>query len=93
MAVQRVKRLTLTGAVTPFEFPSYGGRYLVKNFSDSDIYISFEATVDPSTSIKIASDMAQLCEINERFGASGQEKAKTVYISGTGEVEVQQLWF
>lgn len=90
---QQVQRVTLSGAATPvnFEYPS--GKYLVKNYSSGDIYVSFESTCNPATSIRIVSGYGQVCEINERGGAAGQEKQKTIYINGTGEVEVQQLWF
>lgn len=91
--IQRVKRVTLMGGVQPIEFTTYGGQYLVKNFSGGDIYVSFEQTVSEGTSIKISTGFAQVCVINERDGMNGQAKAKTVYIKGTGEVEVQQLWY
>ncbi len=91
--IQRVKRIQLTGGVSELEFDTYGGQYLVKNFSGGDIYVSFEDTVSEDTSIKISNGYAQVCVINERDGFNGQAKAKTLYIKGTGEVEVQQLWF
>lgn len=90
---QQVKRVQLTGGVTALTFEAYGGQYLVKNFSGGDIYVSFEETVPNNTSIRILNGFAQLCVINERGGAGGQAKAKTVYLKGVGEVEVQQLWF
>lgn len=90
---QQVKRVTLEGAVMPVSFDYPSGRYIVKNFSSGDIYVSFESTVAPASSIRIVSGYGQVCEINERGGAEGQEKSKTIYINGTGEVEVQQLWF
>lgn len=90
---QRVKRVTLAGTATPVEFEAPSGRYLVKNFSSGDVYVSFEETVDKNSSIRIVSGYGQLCEINERGGANGQAKAYTIYLNGTGEVEVQQLWF
>lgn len=89
---QQVKRVELEGSITQVIFPNQCGRYLVKNFSDGDIYVSFEESVELNTSIKITAGMAQVCIINERNG-SGQEKANCIYISGTGEVEVQQLWW
>lgn len=90
---QQVQRVTLSGTATPvtFKFPS--GKYLVKNYSSGDIYVSFESTCNPASSIRIVSGYGQVCEINERGGAAGQAKSKTIYVNGTGEVEVQQLWF
>ena len=89
---QQVQRVTLAGKATAVTFPYPSGKYLVKNFSSGDVYVSFESTVAPASSIKITSGYGQVCEINERGGAAGQ-KSKTIYINGTGEVEVQQLWF
>ena len=68
---QQVQRVTLSGAATPvnFEYPS--GKYLVKNYSSGDIYVSFESTCNPATSIRIVSGYGQVCEINERGGAAG----------------------
>ena len=90
---QQVQRVTLAGKATAVTLPYPSGKFIVKNFSGGDIYVSFESTVAPASSIRIASGYGQLCEINERGGAAGQEKTKTIYINGTGEVEVQQLWF
>ena len=90
---QQVQRVTLAGKATAVTFPYPSGKYLVKNFSSGDVYVSFESTCNPATSIRIVSGYGQVCEINERGGAAGQEKAMTIYVNGTGEVEVQQLWF
>lgn len=90
---QQVQRVTLAGAVMPVNFTYPSGKFLVKNFSLGDIYVSFESTVAQTSSIKIASGYGQVCEINERGGASGQAKATTIYLNGTGEVEVQELWY
>lgn len=90
---QQVQRVTLSGTATAVTFSYPSGKYLVKNYSSGDIYVSFESTCNPATSIRIVSGYGQVCEINERGGAEGQEKSKTIYINGTGEVEVQELWF
>lgn len=89
---QQVKRVGLDGSITQVIFPNQCGRYLVKNFSDEDVYVSFEESVELDTSIKITVGMAQVCIINERNGA-GQEKSNSIYLKGTGEIEVQQLWW
>lgn len=90
---QQVQRVTLAGKATAVTFPYPSGKFIVKNFSGGDIYVSFESTVAPASSIRIASGYGQVCEINERGGAAGQAKSKTIYVNGTGEVEVQELWF
>lgn len=91
--MQSVKRVTLTGAVKSVGFNKPSGAYLVKNFSNDDIYVSFESTVATDTAIKIASGMAQVCFINMRDGLNGQEKTTVISLKGTGEVEVQQIWY
>ena len=91
-ALPQVQTVTLTtGTPTEVTFEKWSGRYLVKNFSDGDIYVSFSA--DITNQIRIASGMGQVCIINERNGAQGQEKANSIFIEGNGDVEVQQLWY
>lgn len=92
MAQQQVRRVSLTGSVEAVTFDTCSGKWLIKNFGSGDIYVSFAQEVDPETSIKIPSGVGQLCVINERYG-DGCEKSFSVYLSGSGEVEVQQLWW
>ena len=92
---QQVQRVTLSGsgfqAVT---FTNYSGCYLVKNFSAGDIFVSFaESGQTQSNSIRIVTGYGQACFANARGGLSGQNKTNTIYISGIGEVEVQQVYF
>lgn len=90
---QQVKRVTVSG-LTEIQFDRYCGKYLVKNYSAGDIYVSFKENATTADSIRIASNMGQLCEINEQGGLNGQDKADSIFvISGAGEVEVQQLWW
>ena len=92
--IQRVKRVALTGEAMTVTFSgSFSGQYLVKNFSQGDIYVSFGLPIDTQTSIKIPTMCGQRCVINENGGANGQVKVNSIYIQGSGEVEVQQLWF
>ena len=77
-------RKTLTGAKTSFEFEGASQDYIVKNFTSGDILVAFDSTATDANSIKIPSMMGQLCINND-------DKANTVYITGTGEVEVQQI--
>lgn len=91
--VQHCKRVVLTGGATAIPFEYNSGRYLVKNFSGGDIYVSFEPTVDEEISFRISNGYAQVCVINEKGTGYGQSKTDTIYIKGVGEVEVQQLWY
>lgn len=43
--------------------------------------------------MKIASGMGQIVVENERLGGLETFKHDTIYVTGTGEVEVQQLCF
>lgn len=56
---QQVQRVTLAGKATAVTFPYPSGKYLVKNFSSGDVYVSFESTVAPASSIKITSGYGQ----------------------------------
>ena len=79
-----ILRKTLTGTKTSFDFEAGAKYYIVKNFTSSNIYVAFDSSAINADSIKIPSMMGQLCINND-------DKASTVYITGTGEVEVQQL--
>ena len=79
----RIARETLAGTKQEFEFQHEGEEYIVKNFSDGNMYVSFEETATDDESIKISADKAQIC-------TCGAE-VKKIYVKGTGEVEVQQL--
>lgn len=83
-----IKRVTLegTGSVS---FASKSKVWLVKNFTDADVFVSFETPIVEEESIKLPSGSGQYCEIDERGGSVGA--VDTIYLSGTGEVEVQQL--
>jgi len=68
----------------PFEFSLHKAEYIVKNFTSGDVYVSFEADAPDSESIKIPSMLGQLC-------TNVTNESNTVYVKGTGEVEVQQV--
>lgn len=89
----QVKRINLTGEVTGVEFARECRKYLVKNFTNSDIYVSYNSNLDETNSIKIAAGYAQVIVINENYAWSKEVLNKTIYIKGTGEVEVQQLCY
>jgi hypothetical protein len=92
-----VKRITLTGTTTKIEFDDKCGKWLVKNFTDNDIFAAFEVgennELDESTSAKIKSNYGQVVINNERLQFNTIYETNAIYIKGTGEVEVQQLCF
>ena len=84
-----IQRKTLDGRETfSFQFPS--SNYIVKNFGSGDIYVAFEPDATTDESIKIATGAGQMCSINCPPGNNGAVSDK-VYITGSGEVEVQQV--
>lgn len=87
MLKQIVKRVTLTGSEMELTFEDTSYQYLVKNYSEGDVYVSFYPSFDTSDAIKVASGMGQICVIREKYFTP----TDVIYISGTGEVEVQQL--
>ena len=91
MAKIQVKRKTLDGTITAFEFEDKCGKWLVKNFSESEIYVSTEADFVDEEAIKIPSLIGQEVITNEYLGGLDCYKVTTLYVKGTGEVEVQQL--
>ena len=56
---QQVQRKTLTGNWTAFEFDYKCRSYFVKNYSDDDIYVSFENNDDEDESFKIKSGIGE----------------------------------
>lgn len=85
-----IRRETLSGTAQAFIFDKNRSDYLVKNLSEADIYVAFEADAPASRSIKIPSMYAQVCSCFNVEGTTGMTTT-TVYVTGTGEVEVQQL--
>ena len=85
-----IRRETLSGAAQAFTFDKNRSDYLVKNLSDADMYVAFEVDAQASGSIKIPSMYAQVCSCFNVEGTTGMTTT-TVYVTGTGEVEVQQL--
>lgn len=84
----KVQRKNLNGTTEIFNFGVPVEKFLVKNFSDNDIFVNFENIGDDTTtSIKIPSMVAQTIIYNE-YGGGVHEN---LYVKGTGEVEVQAL--
>ena len=91
---QLVKRVTLAGSEEPVEFTGYlVSKFLVKNFSEGDIYASLETPLVEDESIKIASNMYQVVFNNEDMRWNGAKEYDTIYLSGTGEVEIDALCY
>lgn len=84
-----LKRFTLEGGEASVSFIPTSKVWLVKNFSEGDVYVSFATPLVEEKSIKLPSGTGQFCEIDERSGSVGA--VNTIYLKGTGEVEVQQL--
>lgn len=89
---QQVKRLTLTGNWTAFTFSKKSYSFFVKNFTENDIFVSFENNDQESESFKIKSGVGEEVFINEN-ARRDEYLTDTIYVKGTGEVEVQQLKF
>ena len=88
---QQVKRVNLSGGIKKVSFDYVCGEYLVKNFSDNDVYVSFENNTSDNEAIKIPSKCYQVVVIDCWLGGHECYKSKDIYIKGSGEVEVQQL--
>lgn len=87
----QVKRTILTaGQVGSVTFPTKCGKWLVKNFSDGDIFVSFDEDFNEEAAAKIAGGCAQVV-VQTEFPTVVDHKRDTIYLAGAGEVEVQQL--
>lgn len=89
----QVKRVTLIGITQAVEFDTVCGKWLVKNFTSGDIYVSLNEPLVEANAIKIASGYGQVITTNEHFAWSDDYKSKKIYVKGTGEIEVQQLCY
>lgn len=89
-----VVRKTLTGESEAFTFEIKGHDFLVKNFTESDIFVNFDpiTVANEETSYKIPSMVAQLIDADNylRYGVH-TVKTDTIYVKGTGEVEVDMV--
>ena len=95
---QSVKRVNLTGNWQEVVFTNKASRYFVKNYSDDDIFVSFEANDSEDESFKIKSGIAEEVAISyytkpdtTAYGVRGRYVTDKIYVKGTGEVEIQQL--
>jgi hypothetical protein len=88
-----LQRVTLTGGAKAVTFNTVCGKWLVKNFTTGDIYVSFDSNLVESKAVKIAAGHGQVIVINEYYDWNDALKSNTIYVKGTGEVEVQQLCY
>lgn len=101
-----IKRVTLSG--TGFEeisFEKPAERYLIKNFTEGDIYVSSKADATTDDSCKVPKGYGQVFEVPvmetgsvayhaiKGAGRFVPDSITKLYLKGTGEVEVQQLCF
>ena len=88
---QAILRKTLTGNWEEFSFPKKGRFFFVKNLTSADIFVSFEENDSEEESIKIKSGIGE--EVSISFNGLDRKEyyTKTIYVKGSGEVEVQSL--
>lgn len=89
--MKNVKRVTLSGDWEEIQFDQKAKNYFVKNFSNNSIYVSFEENDSEDTSFKILSGIGEQIAINQSYLNKPEHNTDTIYIKGTGEVEIQQM--
>ena len=82
-----IQKFTLDGNEHAFVFNRESNKVIVKNFTDSDIYVAFEQGASEDESIKIPTMLGQICQVQE----SPLARFNVVYVTGTGDVEVQLI--
>lgn len=88
MSQIKILRKTISGS-TPYSFDVAGSEFLIKNFSASDCYVNI-VPIDENNqneSAKIPTNTAQVFLANTK----APREFNTIYVSGTGEVEVQLI--
>lgn len=88
---QAVQRKTLTGAWAEFKFSRKGRFFVVKNLSDSDALVSFLNDEVEDEAIKIKAGATEKCAISFDPIDRKEYQTDTVFVKGTGEVEVQAI--
>lgn len=92
LAVKRIS--TAAGKEVSVGFTRIGNKFLVKNFSEGDIYVAFSTPVDRDASILIRPDTYQNVMIGERFDYD-KTAVHTIYILPEADsengVEVQLI--
>lgn len=92
LAVKRIG--TEAGKEVEIEFTRFGNKFLVKNFTEGDIYVSFESPVNKAESVLIRPDTYQNVMIGERFDYE-KTASHTIYIlpeeSSEDGIEVQLI--
>ena len=89
---ERVFRTTLSGSeFERIQFTNLCKKFIVKNFSDNDVFVSFSKNATESSSIKIPKNFYQVIEFNENDVTANE--TDTLYCKGTGEIEIQELNF
>lgn len=77
LAVKRIS--TVADEEVSVGFTGIGNKFLVKNFSEGDIYVAFSTPVDKDASILIRPDTYQIAMIGEKFDYE-KTAAHTIYI-------------
>lgn len=79
--------------VTKYEFDIKGWDFLVKNFTEGNIYVSLEGDTDKNVMIKLPTLASQICTINTVADSSCDADCVNVIVESTGEVEIQMIHY
>lgn len=88
----KVKKVNLNGE-TKVEFDTKSTNWLIKNFSENNLLVSFKEGCPEGDTITIQPGMGQVVAENTYLGGLECYYHKAIYLSGNGEVEVQQLCY
>ncbi len=89
----KIKRVTLSGSAEAIAFENQAKGFLVKNFSEAPVYVSFDEEFEDDEAIMIEAGYWQICVINENENAQEQNYTNIIYVKGTGDVEIQLVNF
>ena len=88
---QLLLRKTLTGDWEQFSFNGKARFFFVKNFTDDDILVSFESETAEENCFKIKAGVGEEVTISYNSIDRNEFYVDSIYVKGTGEVEVQAL--
>ena len=91
-----IRKNIVANEANKFEFDVEGFEFLVKNFTNGDIYVAYENTTDTDEMSKIPSMGGLVFLRNKSTGSTGSGNSSDVvyvYSTSSGEVEIQCLKF
>lgn len=92
--MEEIKRVTLTsGEVEEVVFEKTSQTFLVKNFSETDVYVGLHSTDTHDNMIRIPAGFYEVCHFNGDYERVEKAGVDSIFLDGAGEIEVHELFW